>query len=990
MKSERKRLSFGGAMLVGMLGAVLGLGLGRSAFAQTTTSTLEGHVLDPSKAGIPGATVQVKGATINRQVTTDPNGFYRAVALPAGVYSVGASQDGFKTKALDGIELFLNRTVTLDISMEVAGQAESVTVEASAPLIDLASSSSRQVIDSRTIDSIPLNGRNYLDLVKLTPGVAFNETARADLPPAKDTRGAILGERAGNAAFLIDGLENNDDFRGGVFQNYTQDTIQEFEVIDAGYKAEFGRGSGGIVNVVTKSGANETRGSAFFFLRDDALDSSNVEGEEAPKLRRYNSGLTLGGPVVKDRSWYFASFEHFKETRGSIFPSDIPEVLKASEDFSRQPESTSYRAFGKYTQSLNRSNDLRVAASWTHVENLNELATATSLPSSSANNVTKTFLGTAALTTIFSPRSFLETSLGYRDQRFGQNQEGTSGASYSIFFLDDGTSFDFGPPFGSVQSLDQKYLTLREVLSLFSGDRHAAKLGAEYTRTVVDGVNGQGFQDVIVTIHPFFDLYGPNSFQIPQGVGFIAPGDELTRLRNNGISLFAQDDWRVGKKLTLNLGVRYDYDSKFDDANNVAPRLGISWNPDDKTVVRANWGVFYDRYRLGIAQAVPELGGFNGRTVVELDYPRLTADALLPFPGSLGAIAGAVGDPFFIHRAFGIPFDAVVTRGNIQSLTGMTPDQFLAALGGLLSGLGQRAAPVDFSPSTGFLRQDLAAGFQDVIRLDRPLKTPFNRTLLLGAQRAVFPDLSVGVTYFHRTIHNILGLRLTNLARESRDVGAAITTDGGPLQRTYGAFYDGKYDGVIVAVEKRFRNRYQVQASYTYSKATDNLLNSNLGLGIGAQGGGAVPTDNLDLEFDRGNSDLSVPHVFVLSGVVSLPAGFRVSGVFRATSGVHFSAAGPPTDYDGDGIVSTRPQGTKRNEFTGPSSRNLDLRVEKRVNLGKRAAFSVLAEAFNVTNARNPRLIDAGYVDGQPVPDFGTTRVPLFGREIQFGLRLEF
>lgn len=181
----------------------------------------------------------------------------------------------------------------------------------------------------------------------------------------------------------------------------------------------------------------------------------------------------------------------------------------------------------------------------------------------------------------------------------------------------------------------------------------------------------------------------------------------------------------------------------------------------------------------------------------------------------------------------------------------------------------------------------------------------------------------------HRGIRNVLGLRLTNLTRESRDVGSPVTTDGGPLQRTYGAFYDGKYDGLIVAVEKRFRKRYQVMASYTYSKATDNLLNSNLGLGLGAQGGGAVPTDNL--EFDRGDSDLLVPHVLVLSGIVSLPAGFRLSGVFRATSGVHFTAVGPPTDYDGDGIVSTPPPGTRRNQFTGPASRNLDLRLERQV-----------------------------------------------------------
>jgi len=477
--------------------------------------------------------------------------------------------------------------------------------------------------------------------------------------------------------------------------------------------------------------------------------------------------------VRRDHSWYLASFEHFKETRASLFPPNIPASLAASEDFSRQPETASYRLFGKYNHALSRSKDLRLEASFTRLENLNELSSATSLPSASTNNLAKTFLGTAAFTTIFSPRSFLESSVGYRDQRFSQNEEGTDdGASYSISFLDGGSGFSFGPPLGSVQSLDQKYLTIREVFTLFSGARHAAKLGAEYVRTAVDGVNGQGFQNVIVTTHPFFDLYGRESFQIPQGVGFFNPGDEQTRLRNDGISLFVQDDWRIAKKLTLNLGVRYDYDSKFQDADNVAPRIGITWNPDSKTVVRANWGLFYDRYRLGIAQAVPSLGGFNGRTVVELDYPRLTTDALVPLARSLGAIAAFLRDPLFINRAFDIPAGAVVTRSNIQSLTGMTPDQFLTELRSFLTGLGRPFNPVDFSPGTGYLRQDLSAGFQDVIRTEDPFRTPHNETFLVGVQRALWPDLAMSLTYVHRDIRDVLGLRLTNLAFESRSVGA--------------------------------------------------------------------------------------------------------------------------------------------------------------------------------------------------------------------------
>jgi hypothetical protein len=961
-----------------------------TANAQTTTATLEGRVVDASGGGIAGATVGVKGPTVRREVAADAKGFYRALALPAGIYSVSASSPGFKTKVLEGIELFLNRTVTFDIPMEMAAQAESMTVEVSAPLVDVTSSSNRQVIDSRTIDAIPLNGRNYLDLVLLTPGVTVNESARADLAPARDTRGAILGERAGNTAFLIDGLENNDDFRGGVFQNFTQDAIQEFEVIDAGYKAEFGRGSGGVVNVLTKSGTDQTRGSAFFFLRDDALDASTVKGQDPPKLQRYNSGLTLGGPVARERSWYFGSFEHFQEKRESIFPPNIPASLAAGEDFSRQPKITSYRLFGKYNQALSHRNDLRAEASWSRDENLNERSSATSLPSASRNNRTTTFLGTAAATTILNDRSLLESSLGYRNQRFSQNQEGTEGRSYSISFLDGGSGFNFGPPIGSVQGLDQKYVTLRESFSLFSGEKHAAKAGAEYVRTVVDGVQGQGFVHVIVTTHPNFDRFGRESFQIPQGVGFFNPGDDEIRLRNDGISLFAQDDWRILSKVMMNLGLRYDYDSKFKDRNNLAPRLGITWNPDSKTVVRANFGLFYDRYRLGIAQAVPSLGGFNGRTLVEIDYPRLAVDAGLGLARSLAAIGIFLKDPLYINNKFNIPPGTVVTRDNVQQLTGLSPDEFLAALRTFLTSLGRPFNPISFSPVTGYLRQDLSAAFQDEIRTEDPFRTPYNRTMLVGVQRALLPDLAASLTYVHRDIRNILGVRITNLAFNSRTVGAPFTTDGGPLRRTYGAFYDGKYDAAILSLEKRFRDRYQFQANYTYAKATDNLLNSNLGLGLAAQGGGAVPTDNLDLEFDRGNSDLAVRHTFVMSGVAILPAGFSFSGVLRATSGAYFTASGTVIDYDGDGISSRRPRGTKRNQFTGPSSFNLNLRAEKSFRVGEGLDASFLVEGFNVTNAKNPRLIDAAYVRGAPGPTFGDVLVPLPGRELQLGVRLKF
>ena len=162
-----------------------------------------------------------------------------------------------------------------------------------------------------------------------------------------------------------------------------------------------------------------------------------------------------------------------------------------------------------------------------------------------------------------------------------------------------------------------------------------------------------------------------------------------------------------------------------------------------------------------------------------------------------------------------------------------------------------------------------------------PFKTPYNRTFTLGGERTLSGDLSR-----RRHLRPPADPKHPRCAADQSLAaitrrGIAITTDGGPLQRSYGPWYDGNYDALILSIDKRFNGRYQVQVSYTYARGQDNLVNANLGLGVGAQGGGAVPTDNLNLEFDRGNSDLLVPHALVASGIGMLPAGFSLSGVFR-------------------------------------------------------------------------------------------------------------
>jgi hypothetical protein len=399
--------------------------------------------------------------------------------------------------------------------------------------------------------------------------------------------------------------------------------------------------------------------------------------------------------------------------------------------------------------------------------------------------------------------------------------------------------------------------------------------------------------------------------------------------------------------------------------------------------------LFYDRYRLGIVQAVPEFGGYNGQNVVEVDYPRLADDALPLIPGSVAdACANSRGGPTCLNTQFNIPVGTSVNVSNIQSLTRMTPTQFATAVNNYLGpyGLG---IPVSFSSATGYLTQNLSALFVDKILADHPFRTPYDASLDVGIQRQLSSNLIVGLSYVHRNFHDILGLKIPNLSPQAR-TGGPKTTDGGPLQRTYGSWYSGHYDAGIVTVEKRFSKRFQMQANYIHAKSIDNLLNSNLGLGIAAQGGGAVPTDNLNLNFDRGNSDLALADSFVASGVVTTPGNFWVSSVFHATTGTYFTASGTPIDYDGDGTVSTRPPGTGRNRFRGPATENLDMRFEKRFVLEDRYTASGLVEFFNLANTRNPRLIDNFFANGVPGPTFGSTLVPLPGREIQFGCRFRW
>ncbi len=258
--------------LAPVIALLLGLFALPPALRAQTTSTIEGTVTDKQGLAVSGAEVRAEGSTaaVTRSVVSDANGSYQIPALPAGTYKLTVTRDGFTTRVYEGLELTLNRTLNFDVKLEVGKVQERVEVSAEIPLLDTTSSSSGATIVPQEIENMPLNGRNYLDLLQLVPGVAINR--QADLN--SDNATPILGERANNTGFLIDGLPNENQLSGGPASQFNQDTIAEFQVITTGYKAEFGHSSGGVVNVITKSGSNDVHGLASVYHRNSVFPSA--------------------------------------------------------------------------------------------------------------------------------------------------------------------------------------------------------------------------------------------------------------------------------------------------------------------------------------------------------------------------------------------------------------------------------------------------------------------------------------------------------------------------------------------------------------------------------------------------------------------------------------------------------------------------------------------------------------------------------------------
>jgi len=461
------------ATLLGI--ALLGVPLAATR-AQTTQGEIVGTVRDPQGAAVPGVTVTVTnvGTGLTRTGTTADTGSFRFPALPTGIYDLTAEKQGFSKLVLKGIKVSVDETRTIEASIAIASQSTTVNVESDALLVNTETQHLGDVINETEVTELPLNGRNFAQLALLNAGVAAFGGGGGQQGGEGGVSGySSNGQRSSSNNFMVDGIDNNNYQGGSVGQLPSVDSIQEFQVQTNNYSAEYGRNSGSVVNLVTKSGTNQFHGSLYEFLRNDVLDARNFFANNTPELRLNQFGGTLGGPIVKERTFFFGNYEGFRQvagiTRLTIVPTDdqrkgiftnsqgnsvqLPLDPVAAQLFKLYPEPNTSEGGNNFVSSPNltdstdqylikidhrtSSNDTitgRYSYSRYHI--FNPFAPGqetTAIPGYGAFDDGSTHLFSVGYTKIFSPASLNEVRLGFArntDNEF--NQAGPQAATYGF------------------------------------------------------------------------------------------------------------------------------------------------------------------------------------------------------------------------------------------------------------------------------------------------------------------------------------------------------------------------------------------------------------------------------------------------------------------------------------------------------------------------------------------------------------------------------
>jgi hypothetical protein len=561
-----------------------------------------------------------------REVATNGEGVFRIQEMPPGTYEISVSQPGFAAYRHAGVTIPLGATTHLDIALQSADVSTQITVTAQPPAIDPTQTSVNSAVDKERIEELPVESRNYLNFTLLASGVAGSaqQPGGHSLTPLADSGFTFGGLRARSNNVTIDGLDNNDEYVGASRTELSLETVQEFQVVNSGLSAETGGASGGSINVITRIGANSIHGDAFVFAQNGSLNARNPFETESvrPDLQRYRTGLALGGPIVKNRTFYYAAFEqeHNRGQDDSFISPALASAVNQVLGSGAFPRLSNLRINGglfpvsraeteasaKINHQLNSKNSIMLRYAFTKNREAGDAFNTAGWtdPSARGSSFIRDEAVVGSLTTIFTPQSVGDFRFQIADRRAVLRTNVTDVPGIDIAGL-----LNFGRPYEGNGRRTETHDQITYTYSHASGSRHLWKAGATFNRVNLDASMADGFGGIYIFANlPDFVAGRPNMFR--QAFGTV---DISYAVQNFGA--FVQDHWSVARGLTLNLGFRYDFEhlpgTLRQDANNVSPRVGLAYQIAPSWVMRAGYGLFFDRYVLASLNPVLQKNGLN-------------------------------------------------------------------------------------------------------------------------------------------------------------------------------------------------------------------------------------------------------------------------------------------------------------------------------------------------------------------------------------------
>jgi hypothetical protein len=926
---------------------------GMPLVAQESTAELRGRVVDAQDAPIPGATLTAtnQNTGVTRQTVSNADGTYFITAISPGTYTLEAMLSGFSKFSRPDIRLDLGRTTTIDVQLAIGNLTETVTITSQTPLVDLTSKEIGGNVTNREVTMLPSVNGNFVGMVALLPGVISNISTESFGSDAVSANG--LDSRNNN--FMLDGANNNDDVigqRAGSQARTPLEAVAEFQVITNQYDAEFGRTTGAIINAITKSGTNVFHGVGAGLWQDasmtkkDFFVTQNNLNKPNTQLQTYRANL--GGPVIRDKAHFFANVERVMVDRANSI--SIP----ARPEFNASPvtQDRVWNTLVRFDHQLNLNNTWAVRWLRESSPQLNQIVPVvlttpvagtfpvTQNASREENDVDQTIVGT--LNTVMGRNrlntlriNFTQEDVSFANPNFnsnGQDQAALQPQLNYLTFVDQQNN--------TAQARVNDAYQIDDTMSWFlsgRGGTHDLKFGGQYEyvgarSTVQDNLNGTFF---FRTDLPF-NASDPRTY--PERLQIRVPGGLDRYQKAHFVAAFAQDKWRVTDRATFSLGVRYDVEvqqlEELDnpafadpsaypvDKNNLAPRLGLTYDlgGNGKSVIRGGYGRFFDKTHFELISAILTSGPFADSFVV-----------LLPLNGvDPGPSAGA------------FPTDPVLAGGPTVNRT-------------LLASLYPQGS------------RNRNSGNVTIDNPDRVI--PYTDQFTLGYERELLTSLSLSADYVHARARDQLMLKDLNPGLR------ATTARTAPLVRINPAFAaelrqpvnagEIDYDGLQMALVKRFASDYSYRVSYTLGHSRGNTT------GNGAPLSGFQVLDNMNLDLNEGPTDVDRRHNLVISGQVLVPRtrGLMVTGIARALSGSKFTVFDSTTDPDRNGtFAEPLPAGSYtstgrnpwnvdsdggRNGATGPGLFQVDLRLGYQLHPGPQRTLDLFVEVFNVTNRAN-------------------------------------